>query len=418
MTHQAHPSPAKAILFAYYFPPDNTSGVQRAVRIAKYLPRCGVGVSVIASSHAGRDPNPYAAHHVPAPELRTAGYQKSLAHWLQRIIPYNERLEWVPHALLAARHLMAQENITAVISTSPPVATHIAAFFLKKRHGLRWVADFRDPIYGNPGRARRWARVYDLALERSIFRSADALVAVTDAVCDQWRARYPRWRDKMHLVWNGFDPEDSLSPLPIPPRDERVVAHIGVLYWQRHPYALVTALESLISNGRLDPHKIRLLFLGPVQRRDSFESHAGTQALLRRGCLEIRDELVPRAEANRVMATADFLLLLDIVNLSSAAYTVPAKIYDYILMGRPILAVTGRNSPVERILSGSGVPHVCLYHTDPQPAAEEKLLGFLQLPSEAVAPSARFLENFDGQRQAALFRDLVRQSGTPPNPPI
>jgi hypothetical protein len=382
--------------------------VQRANRLAKYLPRSGVDLRVIASSHAGMDATRGNTFYVPAPDLRAGAGWACLARSLQRVVPYNERLEWMPHALRAACRLADREPITAVISTSPPLATHLAALFLKARYRLRWIADFRDPLYGNPGRARRWARLYDLSLERAIFRSADSLVAVTDTVRDEWRTRYPRWAKKMHLIWNGFDPEEAVQPLPIPPRQERVLAHIGVLYRQRHPYKLIEALDRLICAGRLDPGKMRLDFLGPIEERERFESHAATASLLRSGCLEIRGELVPRVQANHEMATADFLLLLDIVNLSGSSYTVPAKIYDYILIGRPILALTGRQSPVERILSQSGVPYVCLYHNDCGAAAEEKLLRLVAMPSEPVTPSSWFLENFDGQRQAEIFAKLVR----------
>lgn len=381
--------------------------MQRAARLAKYLPRCGVDLRVIASSHAGTDATRGDTLYVPAPDLHAGAGWESLARFLQRIVPYNERLEWMPHALRAACHIADREPIAAVISTSPPLATHVAAWFLKARYRLRWIADFRDPLYGNPGRARRWARPYDLSLERAIFRSADSLVAVTDNVRDEWRARYPRWAEKMHLIWNGFDLEETVRPLPIPPRQERVLAHIGFLYSQRHPYNLVEALDRLISAGRVHPAKIRLVFLGPIQERERFEAHPASASLLRRGCLEIRGELVSRAEANQAMATADFLLLIDIVNLGGNSYTVPAKIYDYILMGRPILALTGRRSPVERILSQSGVPNVCLYHNDCGGAAEEKLLRLIDMPSEPVAPSSWFLENFDGQHQAEMFADLI-----------
>jgi glycosyltransferase involved in cell wall biosynthesis len=231
--------------------------VQRAARLAKYLPRCGVDVSVIASSHAGIDAIRREALYVPKPDLRAAAGWESLARFVQKIVPYNERLEWSPHAVQAACRIADREPITAVISTSPPVASHVAALFLKARYQLQWIADFRDPLYGNPGRARGWARPYDLWLERAIFHSADALVAVTDAVRDEWRTRYPRWRDKTHLIWNGFDPEEAVRPLPLPPRAQRVFAHIGVLYSQRHPYALLEALDRLIAKGRLDPAKLR-----------------------------------------------------------------------------------------------------------------------------------------------------------------
>ena len=390
----------KILLFAYYYLPDNTSGVQRAVRMAKYLPRYGFDPIVIASSHAGVEPNLASVEHVPVPGNQAPHHREALARLAQRIAPYNERLEWVPHAIHAARKVLAREPVAAVVSTSPPLATHLAALAIKMHYGLNWVADFRDPLYGNPGRPRRWARPYDKALEYAIFTAADSIVGVTDTVVGEWTARYPRLRHKFHVIWNGFDPEDTLRAECIPPRDYQELAHVGVLYSQRHPYRLVAGLDRLIQRGRLDPKSIRLRFIGPIQERQRFESNAACATLLRQGCMEIQGELIPRAEANRVIATADSLLLIDIVNLSRAGYTVPAKLYDYILIGRPILALTDPHSPVERILVQSGVPQVCLYHDDSEAEFDHKLLRFFEFSSDPISPSSQFMENFDGRRQA------------------
>jgi len=109
----------------------------------------------------------------------------------------------------------------------------------------------------------------------------------------------------------------------------------------------------------------------------------------------------------REIATADFLLLIDIVNLSNTGYTVPAKIYDYILVGRPILALTDRDSPVDRILQQAGIHYACLYHTDTEGEIDRKLAAFLNLADDPRSPSAWFLENFDGQRQAGHLAALL-----------
>jgi hypothetical protein len=212
---------------------------------------------------------------------------------------------------------------------------------------------------------------------------------------------------KFHTIWNGFDPQDALRPESIPPRDHRELAHVGVLYSQRHPYNLVAGLDRLIRRGLIDPKTIRLRFIGPIQERERFESNPACAGLLQHGAMEIHGELIPRADANRVIATADFLLLIDIVNLSHAGYTVPAKLYDYILIGRPILALTDRNSPVERILAKCGVPAVSLHHNDSDDEFDRKLLAFFQLPREPVTPSIWFLENFDGRKQAETLAGLL-----------
>jgi glycosyltransferase involved in cell wall biosynthesis len=400
-------SSKKVILLAYYFLPDNTSGVQRAVRMFQYLPQFGLDTVVIASSHAGIEPHRPNVIYVPTADNHESRYKEALARCAQRIAPYNERLEWVPHAINAARKVMAREPIHAVISTSPPLATHIAALVLKLRHNVKWIADFRDPLYGNPGRARRWAKPYDLALERAVFTNADSVVGVTDTVTSEWIARHPALQHKFRTIWNGFDPEEIIQPASIPPRGWRELTHVGVLYSQRHPYKLVAGLDRLIQRGLIDPKTIHMSFVGPIQERERFENNPACAALLRQGTMAIRGELIPRADATRMIATADFLLLIDIVNLARKGYTVPAKLYDYILIGRPILALTDRNSPVSGILSRCGVPSVLLHDDDPDDDFDQKLLTFLQLSPAPTTPSPWFLENFDGRRQAEMLARLL-----------
>ena len=105
---------------------------------------------------------------------------------------------------------------------------------------------------------------------------------------------------------------------------------------------------------------------------------------------------------------ADYLLILDIANLSDIGYTVPAKLYDNIRIGRPILAFTPTpKSPSARILQQSGFGHALIHAGDPEEEIDRKLLGFFQLPNHPVSPSAWFVENFDGRRQAALVAKIL-----------
>lgn len=406
------------LLFAFYYLPDNTSGVQRAVRMAKYLPENGFCAHVISSSHRGEQAGIPHTVHVPNQSTRPAVPRvcARLVDAAQRVLPYNEQLPWAPHAIAAARGVMAEKPVSAVISTSPPVGPHLAAMYMKRRCGLKWIADFRDPLFGNPGRARGWARPYDIVLERAIFKSADAVIAVTDAVESEWRKRYPQWAHKFHVIWNGFDPEDGFGPQPIPPRSHRVLAHIGVLYTLRYPTRLLASMGRLFDRGLADPESIRIKLLGIVQDEPLFRSNPVAADLIDKGVLELRNELIPRRDAMFEIATSDYLLLIDIDNLSNVAYTVPAKIYDYILTGRPVLAITRRDSPVDRILSRSGPRQVCLYQDDPDGEIDRKLHAFLQLDTEPVAPSSWFLRNFDGRQQASALAGLLRNVLEAPAP--
>jgi hypothetical protein len=129
---------------------------------------------------------------------------------------------------------------------------------------------------------------------------------------------------------------------------------------------------------------------------------------------------VPRSEALRFMGESDSLLLLD-NHEDQDGYAVPSKLYEYIRVGRPILALTRRDSPVDRILRQSGVPYCSIYTDDAEPEIDAKLIRFIELPSSATPPNDWFMSNFDGRRQtgalAALLNSLVERTGTPPAQP-
>lgn len=108
-------------------------------------------------------------------------------------------------------------------------------------------------------------------------------------------------------------------------------------------------------------------------------------------------------------AQADYLLLLDLTNESNAGYAVPAKLYEYILVGRPILAITAPQSPVQRILEKSGVAYTCLHPADSAEQADEKICRFLGTPNFPTTPSDWFVENIDGSRQVKQLASILNR---------
>lgn len=400
-------------LLAFYFAPENTSGVQRASRIYRYLPECGYETHVVCSSHAGVVEMPNVVHVPGESTERTPAPRQAV--WARRferaLLPYDERLPWVPHAVAAVEQLIRHRGVTAVISTSPPTAPHLAAWWLKRKYGLRWIADFRDPILGNPGRPRKWARPYDVALEKLIFGAADRVVAVTDAIAANWRRLHPGQASKFQVIWNGFDPAEGFGPQAIPARSRRVLLHSGVLYYQRHPLSLFDSLARLIQSGQVDPSGFVLRFTGIVQGREDLLARPSVRALAEHGCLEMEGVNIPRDEAMLQIATADWLFLIDIVNEDGSGYTVPAKIFDYILTGRPILAITDRDSPVDAILNGSGLPVSVIYHGDAGHEMDEKIRRMLETTSDPVRPSEWFFERFDGRKQAQELAQVLDSIG-------
>ena len=96
---------------------------------------------------------------------------------------------------------------------------------------------------------------------------------------------------------------------------------------------------------------------------------------------------------------ADMLWLLD-MNHTNLGLQVPAKLYEYVRVGRPIVALTPRGSATARVVALAAAPHCCI---DPGAADAQfdlMLAEFLATPHPVRVPSDMFLSAFDARAQA------------------
>jgi glycosyltransferase involved in cell wall biosynthesis len=390
------------LILAYYYPPDAVSGAARPHRIAKYLSKSGHDVRVISAapkSELGTGPsgNVYRvrSERNGAPERDMAG----LVEWGFRkfLFDHDPGITWAARAAARALAWRSEWQVPVLFSTAPPLTPHLSALWLKIRHGWPWIADFRDPLAGNPFRPGWKAERTDPWFERMIFRYADAVIANTDAVADVWARRFPEWRKKIHVVWNGFDPDEAPRALPLPSGGPRTLTHVGVIYGDRDPLPVISAIREVIAAGMLDPRKFRVQLFGPMQP-GSPETIPALENIAREGWLEIRNESIPRREAAAITRTSHYLLLLDVLG-PKAGLQVPAKLFEYICVGRPILALTTRGSPLAGILARCGILHLC-YYGETAPEVRARIAEFLTVPPETVQPSEWFQQNFNAASQA------------------
>jgi len=387
-------------MIALLYPPDPYSGAARPRRLVKYLQRLGYPVDVIAG---GSESRCVVADNVYRMKAAYPTLPKRYRPVVERaarltLLPCDCGITWVPRVIRVANRWRGESRL--LISTSPPLTTHLAALWAKKKFGWPWIADFRDPLVGNPFRPER-TRKLDERLEHLFFQNADALIANTDSLAGLWRVRYPEWADKIETLWNGFDPEDGIQWAPLPSRPYRVYRHVGAIYGDRHPDLLLNALHRLIGARQIDGSALRLEMIGVC---DASMMSASRQA----PWFQCDGVEVPKAEADRLAAESDGLILLDVTQ-SNAALQLPGKIFDYVRMGRPILACTVPGSPADRVLGQSGIPYVCLYPQDAPDEIDRKVLHYLGLHSDSVAPSEWFERNFNAAVQAERLAALIEK---------
>ncbi len=240
---------------------------------------------------------------------------------------------WRKAALRAASDVLSKEDFDAILSSSPFPTTHIIASELKKRFGVPWLADFRDPWTRNhnyPFGAIR--RHFEEKLEIATLRHAGALTTAAEAYAGKQEEIHKR---STTVITNGFDPE-TLNRPPIPLSRKFTITYTGRIYTgKQKPETLLAALEGLCFNGAIDIADIEIWWCGPLQH------------WLIRKCAEYGLEgvirhfgIVSRLESIRMQQESQILLLFDWED-PEVGGVCPGKTFEYLAAQRPILVVGG-----------------------------------------------------------------------------
>jgi glycosyltransferase involved in cell wall biosynthesis len=346
------------LMVTYHFPPSSASGAFRLLGFARHLPKHDWRAAVVSAPTIPWEPVDHALSALIPPEtaLYPVPYTKSRV--VRRLAQYSG---WLPRALLACERAIREQKPEAVLTSGPPHQVHWLGLWLKRRHGLSWIADFRDPWFpaGTVDPRLNFASWRIHAQEAAIFGAADLVIANTPGACRVLSEDHPRFRSKFMTLTNGYDPEAFESAPRVSAGPPRIV-HTGAIYWGRNPRPFLDAVKSLTEDGTA----ILVDLYGPPP-----ESHLDLGEEVRsRGlanCVTNHGQ-IPYAQCVRAMVGADILLLMD---SPGKTVGVPAKLYEYLGAGRPILAIAERGGDVEWVLDRSGVPHRIVPPGEPESLA-------------------------------------------------
>jgi glycosyltransferase involved in cell wall biosynthesis len=347
-------SPRKLLIVTYHFPPSASVAVYRMLGFARHLPKFNWQTVVVSPPSLPYDPvDGDLLRQIPAETavVSVPFPQGGVNRILRRFAPEGI---WLPQALAACGQAVARTKLDAMLTSGPPHCVHLLGLYFKRRYRLPWVADFRDPWITNADQQpfrRSLGHWWETQLEKAVLKNADYVVANTPRGCAGFQAGFPQYRHKMTYVTNGYDPESFGPPGP-PPGCQGIltILHAGELYSGRDPRALLDALQDLAADRMPIRSAYRLCFLGRSPTIDL------PQEVHRRGLdslVELSGQVPYRAALER-MKRADILLLVD---SPGRRVGVPAKVYEYLGAGRPILALADPVSDTGWVLRTSGVLH-------------------------------------------------------------
>lgn len=412
------PVKPQLVIISYHFPPSTAIGAVRPYRLYKYLRRSGYRCHIVTASAGAANANPDVIEIPDQP----AHWRETRQSWelrgeIERVVrrfllPGHVGVTWALEASLVCERLTTElDQPPVILTTFPPIGALLAGLLAKYRTGLPWIADFRDPVTVPQPEKRSWLTRYCLSrIEAGTFKRADAIISNVDAAAEGWRQQYPWAADKISVIWNGYDPDENVAAKALPLRNEHVLLHAGSLYGGRNANVVLHTVRNLRLANAPEVQNLQVHLLGAKGSQSEIDEELSADAV-RDNWLKMLPAVSP-AQALEYSQTADGLLLLQ----PHTSVQIPAKLFQYVCIGRPILALAPRGSAVEQVLSQSGIPHVCLYPDAGPGENEARLVRYLGLPSTPVQPSRWFLEKFDVTRHAeSLMRivDRVTNSASP-----
>lgn len=261
-------------------------------------------------------------------------------------------ITWVPSAVLKGLRIIRKEKIKVIITISPPESIHIAGLLLSKISGAKLIVDFEDlwtirKVAYHPPTFLHDAIIKKI--ERTIMEKSNHIIANTHGNKKMYIDHFHIPKDKITIITNGYDPVDmSNYGGEISSTDNKVmtIGYMGNFDKHGLPYdKFILAIKGLVNiNHNI---KMKIIIYGHMseETRKFITEHKLSEYVDHCGIL-------PHSEAFKAIQKCDLLLLLLIETEYSKSW-VPQKLYHYLAMSKPIIAIADEEGEIASIINST-----------------------------------------------------------------
>lgn len=373
----------KVLIITYYWPPSGGAGVQRWVKLAKFLTKLDITVHILTvdakyASYMQLDTSFISdienneniiVHKTKSFEVinfysklagkknvPTAGFSNvNSASTTQKIATFvrsnffipDPRKGWNKYAYKEAVNIIKKKNINTVITSSPPHSTQLIGLKLKKKLNITWISDLRDPwtdiyyysILKHTGISKR----IDENLEKSVLINADTILTVSSGLKELFINKSKKIDpDKIHILPNGYDPDD-FKEANKENKDKFTICYTGTMSEQYEPEVFFEAFTEFVQENK--DQNIKLQIVGSIS----------SSILDKINKLDLGNhfqyiETVPHSEIIDYQKNASILLLI-IPNVKNSEGILTGKIFEYLASKNPILSIGPIHGDAAKIIT-------------------------------------------------------------------
>ena len=379
----------KVLVIAYYFPPLGWSGVQRTLKFVKYLRYFDwepivvtVGktkFSILDESLEDELPKDIKIIRVDDIVLKdvTDVMKRKIKGYVEASINsisdeslkqlYEEEIEkkiselrdmvllpdgnviWANNVIKEINDKIDFTEIDVVYTTSSPYSAHIIGEYIKKEYSIPWIADFRDQWIDNPYiDYDKDSLRYKLEknMEKNVVFNCDRLITVTPLITENYISTYKIEKNKVITITNGYDEEDFKNIKSKKENNKFTMVHNGSFYLKRNPDTVARVIKKLVENEIIDEKKIEIILNGNNDCNiiNKFKEIMGeySDVIKINGYLSHEESLIKSNNAD--------ILLLICGEEESSKQVYTGKVFEYLRLRKPVLAISPKGSLVDKLL--------------------------------------------------------------------
>lgn len=428
----------KVLIISYYWPPSGGAGVQRWVKLVKYLDKYNIEPHVLTvhedyasymqiDESLNRDVSPrlnvyktksfepinFYSKLVGRKNVPTAGFSNvnhnSLKQKLANAIRSNlfipdPRRGWNRYAYKKAVEIIQNKKIELVITTSPPHSTQLIGLKLKRNMNIRWVSDLRDPwidiYYYNSLRHSFISKTIDKYLERKVLINADSIITVSKHLKNMLINKYSYVNpQKFHVIPNGFDKQDYLNIKKNTDNKDFTICYTGTMSDKYNPLSFFNCLEYV--NNLHNSAKIKVQIVGEIS--DSIKQKISLT--------NINVEFISTVPHDKVIEYQKNanLLLLVIPEVKQSEGIVTGKLFEYLATGNNIIGIGPPLGDAANIIKKCEIGDMFARED------EQGIITFLNkqitnfIEGKNNTANWKEIDNFSRNKQAGFVSEILRE---------
>lgn len=427
----------KVLIITYYWPPSGGGGVMRWLKMSKFLPELGWQPIIFTPENPDPsviDESLLQEIHPEIIEIKTpiwepydlyrkltgkksgakfkAGYisEASEGSWKSRLSVFirgnflipDPRIFWVSPSIGFLTKYLTENPVDLIVSTGPPHSMHLIALGLKKKFDIPWIADFRDPWtdidFYHKLKLTWLADRKHRQLEKKVLSTADHVVTVSPG-CAEGLEKIANC--KIEVITNGYDPSDYQFEKPDLDKTF-TISHFGAFNKDRNPASLWLAMNELATENQDFKNLLRINLYGQTDMSviNDIQKNNLTDNLVLIEHLPHQKGLVELSKSQ--------VLLLPLNNAPNVKGILTGKMFEYIALQRPILALGPTDADFAEILreTNSGVS----LNFDDLPGIKNALRNYFQVFKEnKLMVESRAYEKYSRKNLTKQFVNLVQK---------